>query len=365
MKNLPITLKTIGLLVVIAIFASAGQAQNRERFGISAKAGGVNSVLGNVKVKREGQEPQLLTGQDDLNAGDMVASGQASQAEVLLNPGSYLRLAENSEFVLVDNSLNNLVVRLVKGSAIIEATGGDDAAFQINVVTNQKHFVIVRGGIYRFNARPGVTELLVRKGRVLPDANPREMVKGGTKVTYTGGEPLIAKLDKKEQDDFDLWSKTRAETLAKANQKISNRSVNGYLASMSPFELAFSSQNSWGIWAYSSYARSYTFVPFHYGWSSPYGHYYGNYCNVYHYPGGSVYGNNSGIIAGNPGSSGGSSNVVTGGSSSGSSGAGMGNPGGSSSGASSPSNSVPMGSQAGPRDPDSGSRSINRIKDPK
>lgn len=365
MKNLPITLKTIGLLVVIAIFASAGQAQNRERFGISAKAGGVNSVLGNVKVKREGQEPQLLTSQDDLNAGDMVASGQASQAEVLLNPGSYLRLAENSEFVLVDNSLNNLVVRLVKGSAIIEATGGDDAAFQINVITNQKHFVIIRGGIYRINARPGVTELLVRKGRVLPDSNPREMVKGGTKVIYTGGEPLIAKLDKKEQDDFDLWSKTRAETLAKANLKISNRSVNGYLASMSPFELAFSSQNSWGIWAYSSYARSYTFVPFHYGWSSPYGHYYGNYCNVWHNPGYSPgYGNNSGVIAGNP-SSGGSSNGVTGGTSSGSSGGGMGNPGGSSSGSSSPSNSVPMGSQAGPRDPDSGSRSINRIKDPK
>lgn len=363
MKHLPIMLKTIGLVVLLGILVCVGQAQNREKFGISAKAGGVNSVLGNVKVKREGQEPQLLTSQDDLNAGDMVASGQASQTEVLLNPGSYLRLAENSEFVLVDNSLNNLVVRLVKGSAIIEATGGDDAAFQINVITNQKHFVIVRGGIYRINTRPGVTELLVRKGRVFPGANPREMIKGGMKVTYAGGEPLIAKLDKNDQDDFDLWSKTRAETLARANTRLSNRAVNGYLASMSPFEWAFSSANSFGLWAYSSYSRSYTFVPFHYGWSSPYGHYYGNYCNVWHYPGGSPgYGNNSGVIAGNPS---GSSNGVTGSTSSGSSGGGMGNPGGSSAGASSAPNSVPMGSQAGPRDPDSGSRSINRIKDPK
>jgi len=365
MKNLPIMLKTIGLVVVLGILVSASQAQNREKFGISARAGGVNSVIGNVRVKRDGQEPQLLTSQDDLNAGDMVATGQASQAEVLLNPGSYLRVAENSEFVLVDNSLNNLVVRLVKGSAIIEATGGDDAAFQINVMTNQKHFVIIRGGIYRINARPGATELLVRKGRVLPDSNPLEMVKGGKKVTYAGGEPLIAKLDKKDQDDFDLWSKTRAETLAKANLKISNRSVNGFLASMSPFEMAFSAANSWGLWAYSPYARSYTFVPFRYGWSSPYGHYYGSYCNIWQYHGGPGYGNNSGTIVGNQGSSGGSSTGVTGGSSSGSSGGGMGSSGGSSSAGSSPPPSAPMGSQAGPRDPDSGSRSINRIKDPK
>jgi hypothetical protein len=362
MKNLLTMLKTIGLVVVIAILASAGQAQNREKFGISARAGGVNSVLGNVRVKRDGQEPQLLTSQDDLNAGDMVATGQGSQAEVLLNPGSYFRLAENSEFVMVDNSLNNLVVRLVKGSAIIEATGGDDATLQINVLTNQKHLVIVRGGIYRINARPGVTELLVRKGRVLPDSNPREMVKGGKKITFTTGEALIAKLEKKDQDDFDLWSKTRAETLAKANARISNRSVNGYLASMSSFEWAFSAANSWGVWAYSSYSRSYTFVPFRYGWSSPYGHYYGNYCNVY-YPGGGGYGNNSGVIAGNPGSSGGSSS--SGSSSGGSTGGGMTGSGGSSPGASSPPPATPMGSQAGPRDPDSGSRSINRIKDPK
>jgi hypothetical protein len=361
MKNLPIMLKTIGLVVVLAILVSAGQAQNREKFGISARAGGVNSVIGSVRVMRTGQEAQLLSSQDDLNPGDVVTTGQASQVEVLLNPGSYLRVAENSEFELVDNSLNNLVVKLVKGSAIIEATGGDDADLQINVMTNQKDLVIIRGGIYRINAQPGSTELLVRKGRVLPDSNPREMVKGGNKVTYAASEPLVAKLDKKDQDDFDLWSKKRAETLARANEKISSRAVNGYLASMSAFEWAFSAANSWGLWAYSPFSRSYTFVPFRYGWSSPYGHYYGNYCNVWQYHGGPGYGPGSGTVVRNPGSSGGSSTGFPGGSSSGgSSGGGM--SGSPSVGTSAPSSSVP--SQAGPRDPDSGSRSINRIKDP-
>lgn len=355
MKNLRLMLKAIALAVLVSVFVSAGYAQNREKFGISAKAGGVNSVTGSVMVTRAGQAPQLLTSQDDLLAGDVVTTGPESQAEVLLNPGSYFRLAANSEFSLVDNSLDNLVVRLAKGSAIIEATGGDDVDMWINVLANQKHLVIARGGIYRINVQPGATELLVRQGRVLPDNNPREMVKGGKKVTYGVGEPVLAKLDKKDQDDFDLWSKLRAKTLAQANQKISNRSVNGYLAGLSDFE-AFSAASSWGLWAYSPFARSYTFVPFRYGWSSPYGHYYGNYCNVWRYSGGPGYnGSYGGTVVGNSGSGG--SSTGFGGSSS----------GGSSTGSSRPAPSAPsapMGSQAGPRDPDSGSRSINRIKDP-
>jgi len=42
--------------IVVALF-SIGSAQSREKFGISAKAGGVNSVNGNVMVKREGRPP--------------------------------------------------------------------------------------------------------------------------------------------------------------------------------------------------------------------------------------------------------------------------------------------------------------------
>jgi hypothetical protein len=364
MKNPPLMLKTIGLLVCLSALVSAGQAQNREKFVISAKAGGVNSVAGRVMVTKQGQAAQLLTDQDNLSAGDSVSTGQASQAEVLLNPGSYLRVAENSEFILVDNSLNNLVVKLVKGSAIIEATGGEDADLQINVLASQQHFVIIRSGIYRINVRLGSAELLVRKGRVSTGANPREVVKGGTRVTYAAGGPLAAKLNKSDQDEFDWWSKKRAETLARANDRLSSRAVNGYLASLSPFEWAFSAANPWGLWAFSASSGAFTFVPFHYGWSSPYGHYYGNYCDVWQYRGGPGYGNNAGIIAGYPGSSGGSSTGLPGGSSSGSSGSGS--TGGSSSSPTAPSApSAPMGSQAGPRDPDSGSRSINRIKDPK
>ncbi len=262
MKNLTLVLRTMGAIALLTVLASAGQAQNREKFGISARAGGVNAVSGRVMVTRTGQSAQLLSSQDDLISGDVVTTGADSQAEILLNPGSYLRVAENSEFVLVDNSLNNLVVKLIKGSAIIEATGGDDADLRINVLANQQSLMIIRGGIYRINVQPNSAELLVRKGRVLPAGSTGQLVKGGTKIMYASGAPLTAKVTKQDHDDFDLWSKKRAETLARANEKISGRAMNGYLASLSPFEWAFSAANPWGLWTFSSFSHCFTFVPF-------------------------------------------------------------------------------------------------------
>ncbi len=360
MKNLTLVLRAFGSIAVLAMLVSAGQAQNREKFGISARAGGVNAVNGRVTVTRTGQSAQLLSSQDDLVSGDVVTTDAGSQVEVLLNPGSYLRVAENSEFVLVDNSLNNLVVKLVKGSAIIEATGGEGADLRINVLANQQRLVIIRGGIYRINVQPSAAELLVRKGRVLPASSTGQLIKGGTKVMYASSAPLTTKLSKQNQDEFDLWSKKRAETLARANEKISGRAMNGYLASLSPFEWAFSAANPWGLWTFSPFSHCFTFVPFHYGWSSPYGHYFGNYYNIWPYYDSPGYGGYP-ITVRNPGSGG--SSGVPGSSSGGSSGGSGGSNGSPSVGPSAPS--APMGSQAGPRDADSGSRSINRIKDPR
>ena len=48
-------------------------AQNREKFVISAKAGGVNAVTGQATVHGKGEtEWQQLSVTDDLNAGDRV-----------------------------------------------------------------------------------------------------------------------------------------------------------------------------------------------------------------------------------------------------------------------------------------------------
>ncbi|MFN2577533.1 MAG: FecR family protein, partial [Pyrinomonadaceae bacterium] len=288
---------------------------------------------------------------------DIVATGLGSQVEVLLNPGTYLRLAENSEFVMVDNSLDNLLVRINKGSAIIEATGPDNLDLHVPIVTEQQRMTIVRAGIYRINATPGVTELFVRKGRVELNGNKKDLIKGGKKATFTSAGPTIVKLTSNDKDEFDDWSKTRGQTLARANQKLSARTVSGYLSRSWSFPDARFGR--WGLWTWSPFSSCYTFLPFYYGWGSPYGNYYGAYA-PFGRPG--YYGNNiynpPVITNSTPGGSG---SGYPGGGSSGGSGGSRGGYGGSGGVISSPP-STP--SQAGPRDPDSGSRMINTIKPP-
>src|SRR5207253_7149264 len=130
-----------------------------------------------------------------------------SQVEVLLNPGTYLRLAEKSEFVLVDNSLDNLLVRINKGSAIIEATGTDRIELHVPIVTAQRRMTIVRAGVYRINVTPGTTELFVRKGRVSLGGNKSDLVKGGKTVTFTSAGQTVARVTRHDTDALDEWRK--------------------------------------------------------------------------------------------------------------------------------------------------------------
>lgn len=349
MRN-PKRLVIVSIALLCAILPSLANAQSRERFGISAKAGGVNSVVGRVRVTRNGQQPEVLTSTDNLAAGETVTTLSSSNAEVLLNPGSYFRLAENSEFQFEDISLDHLRLRLMKGSAIIEATGVADMDLGIKIATEHGEFTIIRSGVYRVDVRPDSAVLAVRKGRAGVGSN---VVKGGKVVTLTNGVATVAKLIK-DNDAFEAWSKQRAELLARANARLTNRSFNGYLSSFRGWDSWFWGPRRFGVWTYSAGASCYTFLPFYYGWSSPYGHSYGSYywggcCN--NYGGNRTIVNNqptpgylppsTGTNPGGPPISGGPAPAPT----------GFGNPGS-------------MPSNAAPRDPDSGGRAATRISRP-
>jgi hypothetical protein len=303
MKTSALMLSVCTAITLCTSLAAIAQAQNREKFVISAKAGGVNFVSGRVMVRRAGQSEQILTDQDNLTSGDTVSTAVGARIEILLNPGSYFRTAESSEVELTDDSLDKLQVKLIKGSAIVEATGADGTQLAIGIATDQGRFVIVRRGLYRINVQPGLTELLVVEGRVLINDSQGSIIKGGKKVVFNNNSFLASKLTRKDRDDLDTWSKQRAETLARANQKLPTRAFNGYLASFNYFDWPFSAAYS-GLWAFSPFSRCYTFMPFYYGWGSPYGHYYGYYWGLYdHFPGGPYrgrQGNRGPVIVSNP-----------------------------------------------------------------
>jgi len=273
---LPLFLLSVTLILTCSL-VSVGQT-TRDKFVISAKAGGINAITGGATVSSRGESDwaQLMI-TDDLNSGDRVRTDGDGRVEILLNPGSYLRLGGNSEVELLDNSLANLEVRLLRGTAIVEATGAENLELNIGISTPHARLAIVRQGLYRLNVVPNdATELIVRKGRViLSDSHTK--VKGGNKVIFSATNISVAKLtdEDKKKDDVENWSKERGQALAKANQRITNRVLNTAFASFhDPF---FSFDNrALGLWFFNPRIGCYTFLPFYLGLGSPYGSYYTN-----------------------------------------------------------------------------------------
>ena len=85
------------------------------QFLVSTKAGLVNYVQGASTVKVATTIPQ----------GQIFATGPGGAVEILLNPGSYLRMGENTRVVFDQVDLYNIAVRILDGSMVIEANGFD------------------------------------------------------------------------------------------------------------------------------------------------------------------------------------------------------------------------------------------------
>lgn len=272
MKRTCFTL-TCFLALLVCLASASVNAQTRDRYVISVKAGGINFVTGEVTIERGGASlQQPVTDQDNLENGDVVTTGLSGRVEVLLNPGSYLRVAENSSFVMTDTRLDHLRIKLLRGSAIIEAVGNDDTELSIQVDTPDTSAVVLKRGIYRFNVlRGGATEVLVRKGRALVGPNAL-LVKDGKMVTVSrnGGMSEVAKINKREKDALELWSRDRAEYLASINRRVAPTIVNIGV------DIWASYNDRYGAWAYDNRRRCYVYMPGRGGASSPYGYGYDN-----------------------------------------------------------------------------------------
>jgi hypothetical protein len=256
-----------------AVVTRADDANDiRDARVVSARAGRVNFVSGDVRLRRSGSlEWRALTADDELKSGDTVGAGAGGRVEVLLNPGSYFRAGAGAEFTLAEAELDDLRVELGRGSAVVEATGYGDLDLSITIATPRTTVRIIRSGIYRVNAlADGAAEVAVFDGRALVGET---LVKGG-RVARAGGAE-VAKLDKKNRDDLDLWSRDRGKELAKANEKLQRRSLNTFFAQNGLDSIYSPYGRSRGFWFFNDRMRCYTFVPFYADWRSPYGYWYG------------------------------------------------------------------------------------------
>ncbi len=258
--------RVVGWATVIFLAAMSGSAQDRkpipraemDKYVISAKAGVVNLVEGDARVVHPlpfANSEMLISG-DELQSGDTVSTGTSGRAEILLNPGCYLRLGEQSEFVFLFDKFKSDRLKLLRGSAVLEASAVEGSVF---VETPNARFEIARDGLYRFNVGPdGRAEVAVHKGRVMVGGTT---IKQGKRAVVEGSTAAIAKLDKHDVDLLDGWSKDRSKTLVAANSRLSNVGMSRTLG------MSFIRNT----WIYDPFCRCYTFLPFAGGFVSPYG----------------------------------------------------------------------------------------------
>ena len=288
----PVFFARLSTLTVLALLLSgivAGQdrrpisIQERSRFVISANAGIVNLVEGDVSFTSNGSSSNALAAGDELQNGDQAETGANGRLELLLTPGMYLRLSSNARLVMVDNSMDSVRVKLLLGSMIVEASTPDGWQGTLAVVeTPGEEAAVVRRGLYRFEvAADGRTMALVHKGRLIVDGKE---VKEGKEAVLSEGALSVASIDGRAPDEFDRWSRDRAEYLVAVNKELEDNAVSQ--AYQDSYGSGYSSPglNSWyggswfgSSWFYSPRRHCYTFLPGRRGISSPYGSHYGFY----------------------------------------------------------------------------------------
>jgi hypothetical protein len=290
---------SLAILVSFLLPLGFGSTANAQ-YLISTRAGFVNRVEGRVYIQRandeDGEKTRASLGAQ-MRDGDRLIVEDKGFAETLLNPGSYLRLSENTEVRAVSVDLNSVRFELVKGSIIAEI-GQIDKKAPIEIITPNGALTIDKAGLHRIDAKETATVVSVRQGELYlgtPSdlaANHAAKIKSGKVVTLTdstqAGQSDIASLNKDAVDNFDAWSFNRAQALTAANVKALSQSGSGLLTSG---------------WYYDPFYNFYTYVPTRSWFASPYGFgFFNNYRDSYayapYYYGGSYYVRNSGNVSG-------------------------------------------------------------------
>ena len=278
--------RIFGAAVATVVFAVSISAQDDSmaaaagsKYLISAKAGGVNFVQGAVGIVRTAGKSGLLLKGDKLEIGDRVSTGADGKAEILLNPGSYLRLGGNSAFEFKSTSLDDLQIRLDSGSAMFEVFATED--FVVSVNTPKTKLTLIDSGIYRIDVGAGgVGKIAVWKGKARVGDDEKAIIKSGREGSMTGSTLAVNKFDRDEKDELELWSKSRAKELAKITASLERNTMRTALM-RSFLGRQWNIYNSFGLWVYDPWRRNHCFLPFGWGWGSPYGYGFGN--NIYYY----------------------------------------------------------------------------------
>ena len=184
---------------------------------ISARAGLIEFADGVVFL--DGDLLRQVPGRfGQMNEGSELRT-QAGRAEVMLTPGVFLRIGDNSAVQMIANHLADTRLRLISGTAIVDAIGASPKT-SVTLLQGDYQVQIGQDGRFRFNTEPA--ELRVEDGKAQVIHNGDSLtVDAGHLVPMSGG--LSARmLDTTPRDRLDDWDQARSDSVAQGNQEAAN-----------------------------------------------------------------------------------------------------------------------------------------------
>jgi hypothetical protein len=234
-----------------------------QAYTISAKPGVLNYIEGNVSINgRPVAATDLRT--LVLNPGD-VLSTEIGKAEVLLTPGVFLRMGDNTRLRMISPSLVDTQLALESGQAMLEV---DELVKdnRISILNHGASISIEKSGLYRFAADdPPVLAVLDGKAQVYFGEKKISLGKG--RQTILSEELKVDKFDRKKEDELYAWSNVRSEY----NASVSYQSAQAaYAANPSVGGLGYGPGYGPG-WFWNSGLSSWAWMPGDAAFFSPFG----------------------------------------------------------------------------------------------
>ena len=214
-KTIPIAFLAVGVLSV-PLFAANPDVPDSTNYGQEMPSpGALNYIEGTVHLQNE-----LL---NDKNVGNLsmepgqVLTTLAGKAEILLDPGVFLRVGDYSAVKMISPDLTDTRVELLRGEAAVEVDEthkGND----LGVMDGNINIWLVQKGLYEFSAIPARVRVFKGLAAVQLYDGKYKKVKGSHEMYLMPGEMgKTPKFNPEDaQDDLYRWSEVRAKYEAEA-----------------------------------------------------------------------------------------------------------------------------------------------------
>jgi hypothetical protein len=191
----------------------------------SAVPGTLNYVEGQVRVAGQPVTSKSV-GSVQLEPNQAIETGRG-KAEMLLTPGVFLRIGDDSAVRMVSPELLNTRVQVLRGEAMVEATEVPKDS-NIRVLLDGASAKLNKHGVYDFNANAGQVRVFDGKATVERDDQQVKLKKG--RMVALAGPFKAEKFDTKvaeQQNELYAWSRLRSEYDSEAAMQTASTVVVG------------------------------------------------------------------------------------------------------------------------------------------